>query len=166
MKRYFCDVCGEVLPDDYVPHKHGAGSMSDLCGCPDVCARCALATKRVNVRELLLAAWRAAASLDQKQAQPASRDGSPEAMEKREISERLISYRRTHGLGCLAKVSATIRCGDITDDVLRDVISGSAILTMAQWRRISRALDKLANEERAGRKRNAEQRDSDGTAGS
>lgn len=67
--------------------------------------------------------------------------------EKRLIMERLTAYREKHGLGCLAEVAKKYGKG-ITDDILRRLLSGNATATLAEWRRIGEALNKL--EEKQG----------------
>lgn len=64
------------------------------------------------------------------------------AAEKREIMARLKAYRETHRLGCWADV-AKASGGKLTDDQLRDMCNGAALLPVAQWRLAAKALDKL-----------------------
>lgn len=61
--------------------------------------------------------------------------------EKREIMERLKAYREKHGLGCWAYVAKA--GGKLTEDQLRDMCAGTALLPVAQWRLAARALDKV-----------------------
>lgn len=67
------------------------------------------------------------------------------AAEKTAILERLRSYREQHGLGCLKQVAR----GKVTEDLLRSVLSGSATLTIQEWRAIGRALDRVEKQEGA-----------------
>ena len=82
-------------------------------------------------------------------APPAGRSAGSSA-EKSAILERLRVYRQAHGLGCLDALAA--RCGgSITADVLRDVLSGAAVLSLQNWRRIRRGIDLM--EQQGGRTR-------------
>ena len=68
------------------------------------------------------------------------------AGEKAEILDRLRHFRKEHGLGCLVAVAQ--RAGEgITDDTLRDLLSGDLALGIRDWRRIGRALDKLGTDQ-------------------
>ena len=64
------------------------------------------------------------------------------AAEKRRIFERLQLFRGANGLGCLRRISDKCTFG-ITDDLLRDILTGNASQTIKEWREIGRALDEL-----------------------
>ena len=64
------------------------------------------------------------------------------AAEKRRIFERLQLFRGANGLGCLRRISEKCTFG-ITDDLLRDILTGNASPTIKEWREIGRALDEL-----------------------
>ena len=64
------------------------------------------------------------------------------AAEKRRIFERLQLFRGANGLGCLRRISDKCTFG-ITDDLLRDILTGNASPTIKEWREIGRALDEL-----------------------
>ena len=66
--------------------------------------------------------------------------------EKKATHDRLLAYRKAHGLGCLEAVAKAARRKDVTADVLRRVISDGDALTDAQWAAVGRALDKLGKE--------------------
>lgn len=77
-------------------------------------------------------------------AQSAGELRSPGA-EKAAILAKLKAYREQYGLGCLDELAG--RCGKaISADILRGVLLGSIKLSVQDWRRIGRALDKLAPE--------------------
>lgn len=61
---------------------------------------------------------------------------------KRRIFERLQLFRGANGLGCLRRISDKCTFG-ITDDLLRDILTGNASPTIKEWREIGRALDEL-----------------------
>lgn len=65
---------------------------------------------------------------------------------KKATHDRLLAYRKAHGLGCLEAVAKAARRKDVTADVLRRVISDGDALTDAQWAAVGRALDKLGKE--------------------
>ena len=69
-----------------------------------------------------------------------------EGEEKRRILQRLKEYRAANGPGCLEEVSQRTRTrgGVLSVMTLRDVLNGDAVLPVQDWRRIGRALDKLA----------------------
>lgn len=74
-----------------------------------------------------------------------------ERAEKQRILQRLRDYRTANGLGCLSAVAAKTRPrGAISAAVLRDVLNSSAPLPIEDWRKIDRALDRLAAEARKG----------------
>lgn len=74
-----------------------------------------------------------------------------ERAEKQRILQRLRDYRTANGLGCLSAVAAKTRSrGTISAAVLRDVLNSSAPLPIEDWRKIDRALDRLAAEPRKG----------------
>ena len=50
--------------------------------------------------------------------------------------------RGANGLGCLRRISDKCTFG-ITDDLLRDILTGNASPTIKEWREIGRALDEL-----------------------
>ena len=68
--------------------------------------------------------------------------------EKRQILERLLVYRSRNGLGSLNDVAMRTNVKSITPDTLRLLVKGDATLTIAEWRAIGRALDKLEEKER------------------
>ena len=72
-----------------------------------------------------------------------SRDKLREAAEKTAIAERLREYRKVNGLGCFGELAMKCGGGGITADTLRDAVNGAAVLPLASWRRIGKALDKL-----------------------
>lgn len=77
-----------------------------------------------------------------------------EAEEKREILQRLKDYRAAHGLGSLDAVSAKtayFRDKRLTAEELRMILVGDGPpRPMADWRKISRALDALEKSEKGG----------------
>ena len=56
--------------------------------------------------------------------------------------EQLQLFRGANGLGCLRRISDKCTFG-ITDDLLRDILTGNASPTIKEWREIGRALDEL-----------------------
>ena len=72
--------------------------------------------------------------------------GGRGAKEKRMIQERLIAYRKEHGLGCWAAVTKASG-GKLDDETLRRMTTGAAVLPLAAWRLAARALDKLEEKE-------------------
>lgn len=65
-----------------------------------------------------------------------------EGAEKRDILARLQRYRKEYGAGCLTEVAG--KCGKgITAETLRDMLIGNVVLTISDWRKVGRALDKL-----------------------
>lgn len=65
-----------------------------------------------------------------------------EGAEKREILGRLQRYRKAYGAGCLTEVARKSGKG-ITAETLRDMLIGNVVLTIGDWRKVGRALDKL-----------------------
>lgn len=153
MLNYTCDVCGGPMPDKYIRPKSYPGKLATQCRVYEVCPACEEAGRGVDIREVLLAAWRAAP-----RAAPAGEAPPPEPeemelrehsfkgdalrREKREIVERLRAWREAHGMGCLQAVAERTR-GAVTDDMLRDLLGDGLKLSIADYRRIGRALDKL-----------------------
>lgn len=64
------------------------------------------------------------------------------AEEKRKILARLKTYRSAHGLGCLTRV-ADEAGSPVTEDMLRNMLVGTASPKMAQWKQIDEALATL-----------------------
>lgn len=64
------------------------------------------------------------------------------AEEKRSIQLRLQAYRAAHGLGCWAEV-ARASALRLTEDDLREMVNGSGVFPVSQWRAAEHALDKL-----------------------
>ena len=62
--------------------------------------------------------------------------------EKQAILERLREYRRTHGLGCWNGVAKKAG-GNITPELIRDMLLGLESLPIADWRKIAKTLDAL-----------------------
>ena len=58
-------------------------------------------------------------------------------------------FRGANGLGCLRRISDKCTFG-ITDDLLRDILTGNASPTIKEWREIGRALDELEGKGAAG----------------
>lgn len=67
--------------------------------------------------------------------------GGRGAKEKKIIQDRLIAYRKEHGLGCWKKV-AEASGGRLSEEDLRGLYEG-AIFTLASWRIADMALDAL-----------------------
>ncbi len=63
------------------------------------------------------------------------------AEEKRAIQERLKAYRRAHGLGCF-RVVAQAGEPELTETMLRGMVSGTASYPLSSWRAAGRALDR------------------------
>ncbi len=87
------------------------------------------------------------------QAPPSPVDSTEEPSEgdeKREILRRLTEYRKVHGLGSLEAVSvktAHNKSQRISADRLRSILTdGTSPGPLEAWRKISRALDKLEQE--------------------
>lgn len=71
---------------------------------------------------------------------------SSEAKEKQTILQRLIDYRSLHGLGTLeavAQKTAHNKNVRLSSDTLRRVLAGDIRLSIDDWRKIGRALDRL-----------------------
>lgn len=69
--------------------------------------------------------------------------------EKQVILQRLLDYRQRNGVGSLNDVARKAYGKSITADVLRMLLTGDATLTIAEWRSVGRALDKLEETEKA-----------------
>ena len=69
--------------------------------------------------------------------------------EKQAILQRLLDYRQRNGAGSLNDVARKTYGKSITPDVLRLLVTGDATLSIAEWRAIGRALDKLEAAEQA-----------------
>ena len=107
MLNYTCDVCGGPMPDKYIRPKSYPGKLATQCRVYEVCPACEAAGRGVDIREVLLAAW-----------------------------------RESHGMGCLQAVAERTR-GAVTDDMLRELLGVGLKLSIADYRRIGRALDRL-----------------------
>lgn len=156
MIHYTCDVCGDPLPDGYERPKGRIGNhMQISAGADDVCPRCSRVGANMDLPGILLAAWREQVARDQTPkvvppGEEVSQNPEPPPRtdavgeEKRAILQRLKDYRKKRGPGCLEKVVKTCRSRTtINDAVLRDVLIGSAVLRIEDWRKIGKALDKL-----------------------
>ena len=81
-------------------------------------------------------------------------DAGPEQAgeEKRLILHRLKEYRAAHGLGSLGGLVRYVRTTrdrpPITAETLQRLLTGDAVLEIADWRRIGRALDKVEGGQR------------------
>lgn len=64
------------------------------------------------------------------------------AREKQAILARLRGYRKSHGLGCLEEVAREAGTG-FTEDLLRGLLTGDSSISIPQWRKLNKALDKL-----------------------
>lgn len=62
--------------------------------------------------------------------------------EKQAILERLREYRKSHGLGCWNGVAKKAG-GNITPELIRDMILGKESPPIADWRKIDRAVQFL-----------------------
>lgn len=156
MIHYTCDVCGEPLPDGYERPKGRIGNhMQISAGADDVCPRCSRVGANMDMPGILMAAWREQVAKGQTAEVVPTGEEAPQnaeplpwtdavGEEKRAILQRLKDYRQKHGSGCLEKVVKVCRSRTtINDAVLRDVLIGSAVLRIEDWRKIGRALDKL-----------------------
>lgn len=65
--------------------------------------------------------------------------------EKLAILERLREYRRAHGLGCWNEVAEKAG-GDVTPELIRDMLLGQESPPIAGWRRIDQAVQLLTPE--------------------
>lgn len=63
------------------------------------------------------------------------------AKEKREILDRLVDYRKKHGLGCFNHL-AHIAKGGVTAGDMRNMIEGDPPLPLSKWLAVQDALDK------------------------
>lgn len=70
----------------------------------------------------------------------------PRAGEKRVIMERLQAYRKKYGLDCWPAV-VKASGGKLSDDQLRDMCAGTAVLPISEWHLADKALDKLYEKE-------------------
>ena len=61
------------------------------------------------------------------------------AAEKREVFERLVAYRRQHGLGSLAAIAKAAN-GVVTEDEIRAMLAGDKY-PLAKWKVVGSALD-------------------------
>ena len=66
------------------------------------------------------------------------------AQEKQTILSRLRVYRKARGLGCLEEVAREAGTG-FTEDLLRGLLTGDSSISIPQWRKLNKALDKLEN---------------------
>lgn len=64
------------------------------------------------------------------------------AGEKQAILTRLKAYRKARGLGCLEEVAREAGTG-FTEDLLRGLLTGDSSISIPQWRKLNKALDKL-----------------------
>ena len=64
----------------------------------------------------------------------------PRFKEKGVILERLLEYRRKHGLGCFSKLSALCN-GEVSAGELRDMLFGEEIFSLDKWLLVKAALD-------------------------
>ena len=64
------------------------------------------------------------------------------AGEKQAILTRLKTYRKARGLGCLEEVAREAGTG-FTEDLLRGLLTGDSSISIPQWRKLKKALDKL-----------------------
>ena len=64
------------------------------------------------------------------------------AQEKQTILSRLRVYRKARGLGCLEEVAREAGTG-FTEDLLRGLLTGDSSISIPQWRKLNKALDKL-----------------------
>lgn len=164
MIQYTCDICGAPMPEDYIRPKQRTGQLVKACHVDDVCAGCMAAGRRLDVIDVLLTAWRALPRAAPAEKRPLGDSPPPReppvtepvitgrcSTEKAEILARLRSYRKEHGLGCLADVAKAAGRG-ITDDTLRGVLHGDVTLDIKGWRQIGKALDRLtaAGEDNGG----------------
>lgn len=140
MRRYTCDVCGKNMPAKYERSNGRRSGLASVCKVDDVCEKCLSVAKGVDVEGIVLAAWRTIAA----EANPLRGHDPdlPTGRSKSDVMDRLQAYRKREGLGCL-KPLAKLAGGEITDDLLRDVINGAASLSTDQWRRLGNALEKL-----------------------
>lgn len=69
------------------------------------------------------------------------------AAEKRDVYNRLIAYKESHGPGCMVTLSKATG-GKITDDRLR-VMAGSGCVPLNYWLLLGKTLDKIEKEENA-----------------
>lgn len=164
MIQYTCDICGAPMPEDYIRPKQRTGQLVKTCHVDDVCAGCMAAGRRLDVIDVLLTAWRALPRAVPVEKCPPGDSPPPReppvtesvitgrgSTEKAEILARLQSYRKEHGLGCLADV-ASAAGRSITDDTLRGVLHGDVTLDIKGWRQVGKALDRLtaAGEDNGG----------------
>ena len=68
--------------------------------------------------------------------------------EKQAILQRLLDYRQRNGAGSLNDVARKTYGKSITPDVLRLLVTGDATLSIAEWRAIGKALNKLEDVEK------------------
>lgn len=79
---------------------------------------------------------------DQPDAEHATTNVWPGARVKKRILDRLTSYRKTHGLGCLRQV-AELAGKPLTEEILRMTLLGEVKQPLEVWKQIDRALDAL-----------------------
>lgn len=171
MIHYTCDVCLRPLPEDYERPKNLHGVLQRVCQVDDICPNCRQLGETLDLPTILLTEWRRllpptpAAEPEVAEA-PAEPEPDPfrvntvsdsdtmhvpiltaQAAEKQEILRRLKEYRAANGPSCLSGLAKKTRSrGRINDFTLRDVLNGSAVLGIEDWRRIGQALDAAAEE--------------------
>lgn len=136
MQKYFCDICGAELPNDYERSRDTTSRAASVCGAVDTCPSCAYIGSELDVPVVLLTEWRRRVNekvVEREAAGFRGRGGE----EKREIFSRLSAYRKEHGLGELV---VQAKEAGVSEFELRSAVDGGK-LPMETWRAIGKLLE-------------------------
>lgn len=142
MKKYFCDVCGAELPGWDNATMLEPSHAVRVCDLTELCPRCIIVARNLNVKTLVLAELRRLAAEKDEKAEPAPQSApirSPmgkAAKEKREILAAVEAYRKEHGPGAILKLA---QLANVSESELRDMISCNPV-PITIWRRVGKAL--------------------------
>lgn len=143
MKKYFCDICGEPMPVDYMgaPQRQ-VGTLENICGAADVCPKCAYIGDSMNPRKILLEEWKRRV-LEKKGGTNAQSEEKEfrgrNSVEKRGIYEEFVRYRQRVGLDGFGPLQ---NATGFSDTKLFGMLEGQKF-SLADWRTLGKAIREL-----------------------
>lgn len=143
MKKYFCDICGEPMPADYVgASQKPAGSIESICGVSDVCPKCAYIGDAISPKQVLLGEWKRRVAEKKNLQQGQTGEGEIKgrnSVEKRGIYEAFLQYRQRVGLDGFGPLQSLT---GFSDTKLFGMLEGQKF-SLADWRSLGKALQQL-----------------------
>lgn len=140
MKKYFCDVCGAPMADCRDKMPDPGGPAAELCHLEDLCPRCDVLIREMDVAGLIMAELRRLTAPEPEVPTGLRGKGSKE---KQAILAALEVYRKEK-VGALSALAKRAR---VSEDELWSMLRREMV-PLKTWRAVGRALEVDYEEEK------------------